>query len=110
MKRIGQLSELRSLALDGALVTDEGLMELASLEHLELLSLRDTLVTSRGLDRLRSLPNLRSTRLFTPLIERITLEKRRKRRAGFTGRLRLAWGFLIEDYEHAGIPPVAAQP
>ena len=85
-------------------------MELASLEHLEHLSLRDTLVTSRGLARLRSLPNLRSMRVFTPPIERITLEKRRKRRAGFTGRLRLAWGSLIKEYEQAETAPVTLGP
>jgi internalin A len=109
VRRIGRLPELRSLELDGVQLTDEGLLQLAPLEHLVTLSLRDTLVTRRGLERLQSLPSLRSTKILIPRIDTETLEERRLRRQGFTGRLRLAWGAIRKGHS-AGVSPIPPRP
>ncbi|MCL6502436.1 MAG: NPCBM/NEW2 domain-containing protein [Pirellulales bacterium] len=63
LKLIGQLSELRDLALNGTGVTDSDLMHLSALAKLEKLHLGATAVSDDGLKYLQPLVALRDLRL-----------------------------------------------
>jgi Leucine-rich repeat (LRR) protein len=61
MTEIGKLSELKSLDLFGAGITDEGLAELKGLQNLVNLGIGGTLITDKGLMHLVKLKSLRHT-------------------------------------------------
>ena len=58
LKRVGRLSHLRVLRLDGTQISDNGLKHLAGLSNLEILYLNDTQITDDGLKHLAGLSSL----------------------------------------------------
>jgi hypothetical protein len=73
LRQIGHLTQLRDLWLDGIGITDLGLSQLLRLKNLETLTLYDTQVTNRGLAGLAGLPSLRDLWLLDATVDDDTL-------------------------------------
>ncbi|MEQ1829941.1 MAG: TlpA disulfide reductase family protein, partial [Pirellula sp.] len=65
VRSLAQASQLKSLSIDGALITDDGLTRLRSLEHLENLEL-ECMATPVGLEGLGSLKRLNFLTISSP--------------------------------------------
>lgn len=73
LSRLADITDVRSVKLDGEKVTDEWINYVAAMPSLSSLSLRKANVTGEGLAKLKDLPNLQSLHLlYIPLADDVT--------------------------------------
>lgn len=72
---VGDLSQLESLWLENANISDAGLVHLASLSELRSLSFNDTPVTDVGLRSLHRMPHLRELWLYNTDVSKYGVEQ-----------------------------------